>query len=232
MASRPDPHPKATIAPVNVAIYARVSTSDQTCALQLRELRSYVKARGWKLAGEYVDTGWSGAKASRPQLDRLMGDARNRKVDCICVWKLDRWGRSVANLVGSLNELHALGVRWIATTQGLDTDESSPVGRLLVHILASVAEFERALAQERIKSGLAAAAAKGVHCGRPHKVFHRDRAVELRAQGTSWRAIARELGVPQATVRRAVSSDAPTPRHSRVSKGRKIQPAKTTQKKH
>jgi len=217
---------------VRVAIYARVSTSDQNCAMQLKELRTYVKARGWKIAGEFVDTGWSGAKASRPELDRLMQDARDRKVDCVVVWKLDRWGRSVANLVASLQELSGMGVRWIATTQGLDTDESSPVGRLLVHILASVAEFERSLAQERIKSGVAAAQARGVHCGRPRKIFHRDRAVELRAEGKSWRAIARELGKPQSSIRRAVQESAPKPRHSRVPKPKIPAGAKKAQRKH
>jgi putative DNA-invertase from lambdoid prophage Rac len=217
---------------MRAAIYARVSTSDQTCSLQLRELRTYVKARGWKVAAEYVDTGWSGAKASRPELDRLMQDARERKVDVILVWKLDRWGRSVQNLVGSLQELHSLGVRWIATTQGLDTDESSPVGRLLIHMLSAIAEFERALAQERIKAGMAAAIARGVRVGRPCKVFRRDRALELRGQGWSLRAIARELRVPVMTVQRAVPPTAPSAHPPTVPKPRKSTPHKTTQKKH
>jgi putative DNA-invertase from lambdoid prophage Rac len=206
---------------IRAAIYARVSTTDQTCALQLRELRIYVKARGWKLAGEYVDTGWSGTKASRPELDRIMRDARARKTDCIVVWKLDRWGRSVANLLSSLQELKGMGVRWIATTQNLDTDETNPSGRLLLWILAAIAEFERAMIQERVKAGVAAAKARGVHCGRPRKVFQRGRALELRALGFSWRAIARELGVPPITVRRAVSAIAPKPRRLRVPKALK-----------
>jgi DNA invertase Pin-like site-specific DNA recombinase len=203
---------------MRVAIYARVSTTDQNCAMQLTELRRYARARGWQIAGEYVDAGWSGAKASRPELDRLMGDARLRNVDCILVWKLDRWGRSVSNLLASLQELAGLGVRWIAVTQNLDTDEANPVGRLLLHILASVAEFERSMIQERVRAGLAAAQARGVHCGRPRKVFHRGRAVELRAKGLSWRAISRELQVPQITIRRAVAAQASTPRQSRVPK--------------
>jgi DNA invertase Pin-like site-specific DNA recombinase len=206
---------------VNAAIYARVSTSDQTCAMQLKELRAYVKARGWKVAGEYVDTGWSGAKASRPELDRLMQDARGRKVDAILVWKLDRWGRSVANLVASLQELHALGIRWIATTQGLDTDQSSPVGRLLIHMLSAVAEFERSLAQERIRAGISAAKTRGVHCGRPRKVVDRLRVAEMRAQGVSFRAIARQLGISLAKVQRTVSLIPPRPKQAAVSKPRK-----------
>ena len=216
---------------VRAAIYARVSTADQTCALQLKELRTWVKARGWKAAGEYVDTGWSGAKTSRPELNRLMQDALERKVDVILVWKLDRWGRSVSHLITSLQELRRLGVRWMATTQGLDTDEASPVGQLLMHILSSVAEFERALAQERIKAGLAAAMARGVKVGRPCKVFRRDRALELRAEGWSLRAIARELRVPVMTVHRAVPSTAPNPHPQAVPKPRKLKPLKTGQTK-
>jgi len=203
---------------MNAAIYARVSTSDQTCAMQLKELRPYVKARGWKLAGEYVDTGWSGAKASRPELDKLMQAARKREVDVILVWKLDRWGRSVANLVASLQELHSLGVRWIAITQGLDTDKSSPVGQLLIHMLSAVAEFERSLAQERIKAGLAAAQARGVHCGRPWKVVDKLRVAEMRAEGVSFRAIARKLGISLAKVQRTVSRITADGRQAGVSK--------------
>src|SRR5512133_2027092 len=99
-----------------VAIYARVSTQDQTCTMQLGELREYVQRRGWEIAGEYVDTGWSGAKVSRPELDRLMKDARMRRFDAVVVWKLDRWGRSVANCLASIHELTTLGVRWMAVT--------------------------------------------------------------------------------------------------------------------
>jgi DNA invertase Pin-like site-specific DNA recombinase len=192
---------------MRAAIYARVSTVDQTCALQLAELRTYVQARGWDLAGEYVDTGWSGAKASRPELDRLMRDARGRKVDCILVWKLDRWGRSVSNLVSSLQELAGLGVRWIATTQNLDTDQHNPVGTLLMHMLAAVAEFERSMIQDRTMAGLAVARSKGRIGGRPAKVFDRQRARDMRNQNPpmSWRAIARELGIPQSSIRQALS---------------------------
>ena len=112
-------------------------------------------------------------------------------------------------------------VRWIATTQGLDTDESSPVGRLLIHMLSAVAEFERALAQERIKAGLVAARARGVHCGRPRKIIDRVRVMEMRAKGVSFRAIARELGFPLAKIQRTVSANPPGPRQSTVPKPRK-----------
>jgi len=187
---------------MKVAIYARVSTTDQDCAMQLSELRRYAKARGWDISGEYVDTGWSGAKASRPELDRLMKAARGRLVDCIIVWKLDRWGRSMANLVASLQELRGLGVRWIATTQNLDTDETNPVGTLILHILAAVAEFERETIQERVKAGMLAARARGVKVGRPHLVVDRSRVRSLRKRGLSHRDIAKELKIGRSTVAR------------------------------
>src|SRR5690348_13285667 len=106
---------------MKTGIYARVSTTDQNCELQLNELRDHIRRRGWENAGEYVDVGWSGAKASRPELNRLMGDARVRRFDVVCVWKLDRWGRSVADSIRSIQELTSLGLRFIAVTQNIDT---------------------------------------------------------------------------------------------------------------
>jgi DNA invertase Pin-like site-specific DNA recombinase len=170
--------------------------------MQLRELRQLCQARGWAVAGEYVDTGWSGAKASRPELDRLMWDARKRAIDTILVWKLDRWGRSVANCLESIQELRALGVRWIAPSQGLDTDQSSPTSRLMLTMMAAFAEFERELIRERVKEGLATARYHGRVGGRPRRVFAHDRAKRLRAEGFTIRAIAAKLKVGQGTIQR------------------------------
>src|ERR1035438_9748790 len=136
------------------ALYARVSTTDQTCEMQVRELREFISRRDWKCGGEYIDTGFSGAKASRPALDRLMADAAKRKFDCVAVWKIDRFGRSVLHLNQQLAALTSHGVRFIATSQSLDTDQSNPTGRLLLQILASVAEFEREMIRERTLSGI------------------------------------------------------------------------------
>ena len=130
------------------AVYARVSTTDQDCSMQVKELREYCLRRGWKIQGEYIDTGWSGAKA---QLDMLMKAARVRKFDAVVVWKLDRWGRSIAHLIASLRELASLGVRFVAATQNIDTDESNPMARLLLHIMGAFAEFEREIIRERVK---------------------------------------------------------------------------------
>jgi DNA invertase Pin-like site-specific DNA recombinase len=186
--------------PIQVAIYARVSTSDQNCESQLRELREYVARRGWHVSAEYVDTGWSGAKASRPELDRLMKDAALRRFDAVLVWKLDRFGRSVRNCLDGIESLRSHDVRFLAVSQSIDTDESNPTARLLLHILASVAEFERELMRERTAAGVRAARANGKTLGRPRRVFRRDAAVQLRDQGLSWRAIAKRLEVPVSTL--------------------------------
>jgi DNA invertase Pin-like site-specific DNA recombinase len=183
-----------------VALYARVSTTDQNCELQLADLRQYARARGWDVTGEYVDTGWSGAKANRPALGRLMADARARRLDAVLVWKLDRWGRSVADSIRGIQELVSLGVRFIAVTQNIDTDESNPMARFLLHIMAAFAELERELIRERVTAGVRAARGKGKTLGRPKRVFRRDEAIRLREQGMSWRKIAAKLNVPVTTV--------------------------------
>jgi DNA invertase Pin-like site-specific DNA recombinase len=108
--------------------------------MQVRELRDYAGRRGFEIAREFVDTGWSGAKASRPELDRLMREARLRRFDAVLVWKLDRWGRSVNHCIRSIQELLALGIRFISATQNLDTDESNPTSRFMLHIFAAVAD--------------------------------------------------------------------------------------------
>ena len=192
------------------ALYARVSTSDQNCEMQLRELREYCQRRGWSSVGEYIDTGVSGARASRPALDQLMADAAKHLFDVVLVYKLDRFGRSVLNLAQSLATLDSYGVRFIAVSQGLDTDHANPTSRLLLNILASVAAFELELIRERTVAGVRAARAKGKTIGRPRRVFRRDEAVRLRAEGHSWRSIATTLGVPVMTVRDAVASGTPT----------------------
>jgi len=182
------------------AIYARVNTTDQNCEVQLRELREYISHRGWQNSGEYQDSGFSGAKASRPALDRLMAEAAKRKFDCIVVYKIDRFGRSVLHLNQQLAALTSYGVRFIATSQSLDTDEKNPTSRLLLQILASVAEFEREMIRERTLSGIRAAQAAGKIVGRPKRVFRRDEVVRLRDhEGLSWRAIGRQIGIPAMT---------------------------------
>lgn len=186
---------------MKTAIYARVSTNDQNCEMQLRELREYVARRGWESAGEYVDSGFSGTKASRPALDKLMTAAGRREFDCVVVYKIDRFGRSVLHLSQQLAALTSFGVRFVAVSQALDTDSSNPSSRLMLTILAGVAEFEREIIRERTLSGVRAAKANGKALGRPRRVFRRDEVLRLReVEGISWRAIATRLGVPVSTV--------------------------------
>jgi DNA invertase Pin-like site-specific DNA recombinase len=207
---------------MRAAIYARVSTLDQHCEMQRKELREYCERRGWTISGEYVDTGWSGAKASRPELDRIMHDAGQHRFDCICVWKLDRFGRSVLNLSEQLARLNSWGIRFLSTTQALDTYASNPTSRLMLHILASVAEFEREMIRERVSAGLRnyreaykqkrvghdrhSHSGMNLAVGRPRKVFDRERVLELRDEGLSMRAIARRLKVSIGTVHGLVSA--------------------------
>src|SRR5215469_10517599 len=182
------------------ALYCRVSTTDQNCSLQLRELREYISRRGLQNDGEYIDTGFSGAKASRPALDRLMVDAARRKFDAVAVYKIDRAGRSVLDLSQLLASLESYGIRFVAISQGIDTDTSNPTSKLLTGILSCVAEFEWELLRERTLSGIRAAQAAGRVVGRPKRVFRRDEVQRLRDQeGLSWRAIGQKLNVPAMT---------------------------------
>jgi DNA invertase Pin-like site-specific DNA recombinase len=182
-------------------LYCRVSSSDQRCDLQLRELREYADRRGWQIVDEFVDKGISGRKASRPALDRLMSDARKRRFDAVLCWKLDRWGRSVVDSIRSIQELVSLGIRFIAVTQNIDTDESSPMSRFFLHVMSAFAEMEVSLIRERTIAGVRAGRANGKQLGRPRRIFRRDEVVRLRdEQGLSWRAIAKELKLPVMTV--------------------------------
>lgn len=187
-----------------VAIYARVSTQDQDCAMQLTELRGYVERMGWPPAVEYIEKASGKAGAKRPLLDKLMADARMKRVSTVIVWKLDRFGRSLKELVERVMELDQAGVRFVAPQQGIDTDQRSSVGRLLLHIMAAFAEFERDLIRERTKAGVDEARRAGKHCGRPKAVFDRRRVLDLHQQGLSVRQIARKTGVGRSTILRAV----------------------------
>lgn len=188
---------------MRAAIYARVSkaTGAQNPQMQLRELREYCVRRGWKLAGEYVDHGVSGAKETRPELDRMLADCRKRKLDTVVVYRYDRFARSLRQLVNALDEFRGLGVEFVSLHEAVDTSTAN--GRLVFGIFASIAEFERELIRERVRSGLAAAKARGKRLGRPRKVVDAGRIVALRAQGASWRTIARDIGLSIGTVHSA-----------------------------
>ena len=194
---------------MKVAVYARVSNADQHNAIQIRELTEHVERRGWELAGVYQDT-MSGAKVSRPGLDMLMADARQRRFDAVLVWKLDRFGRSLVHCVSGFQELSSLGIRFIATSQGLDTDESNTASKLLLHILAAVAQFEREVIRERVSAGMRNAKARGTKSGkaigRPRRIFNRDEVLRLRQDGLLLSKIARQMNVGVGTVARVLQA--------------------------
>jgi DNA invertase Pin-like site-specific DNA recombinase len=145
---------------MRAALYARVSTlNGQDPEMQLRELREYCGRRGWAIAGEYVDCGISGSKERRPQLDRLLVACRKRQVDAVVVYRYDRFARSLRQLVNALEEFRSLGIDFVSLHEGVDT--STPNGRLVFGIFATIAEFERELIRDRVRSGLASARAKG-----------------------------------------------------------------------
>ena len=148
------------------AIYARVSTVEQTAENQLQELRRYVAARSWT-ATEYVDQGVSGAKDSRPALDAMLKDGRRRRFDVLVVWRLDRLGRNLKHLITLLDDLNALGIAFVSLNEGIDA--TTPAGRLQFSILSSIAEFERARIAERVRAGMARAKAQGKCVGRKRR---------------------------------------------------------------
>jgi DNA invertase Pin-like site-specific DNA recombinase len=188
---------------MKVAIYARVSTTNhgQDAGMQTREMHQFSEARGWTLADVYVNSGISGAKDSRPELNRLMADAHKRRFDVVCVWKFDRFARSVSHLLRALETFQALGIEFVSLSEQLDT--STPTGKMVFTVLGAVAELERSLIAERVRAGLRNAKAKGKRLGRPRKVVDASKIATLRAQGRSWRTIARQLGMSARSARRA-----------------------------
>jgi DNA invertase Pin-like site-specific DNA recombinase len=182
--------------PTRCALYARVSTSDQHCENQLTELRAFCAARGWTITREYVDHGVSGVTETRPALDALLADARRRRFDVLACWRLDRLGRNLRHLVLMLEDMHALGVSFASLGEGIDA--TTPAGRLQMHMLAALSEFERGRLQERVRAGLARAKAEGRRIGRPaHGVS--PEALQ-RVHGLSVRAAAKALRVSPALV--------------------------------
>jgi DNA invertase Pin-like site-specific DNA recombinase len=188
---------------MKVALYARVSTNNgQHHEMQLGELREYAGRRGWEVAGEYVDEAVSGAQERRPALDRLWVDCRKRKVDAVVVYRYDRFARSLRHLVNALEEFRALGIEFVSLHEGVDT--STPNGRLVFGIFATIAEFERELIRSRVRSGLASAKAKGKKLGRPRVAVDATQVATLRAAGASWQTISEQLGIGVGTACRAL----------------------------
>ncbi|MCC7178259.1 MAG: recombinase family protein [Acidobacteria bacterium] len=191
---------------MKVALYARVSTAEQTADNQVFELRRYCEARGWAIAEEFVDHGVSGAKDSRPALDALMAAARRRRVDAVVVWRLDRLGRSLRHLLLTLDELTSRGVAFVSLGEGIDTGTAA--GRLQLHILGALAEFERERIRERVVLGLQRARRQGRVLGRPRQQPPTG-ATLADCSGLSVREAARVLGVSRSTAQRLLAAGRP-----------------------
>src|ERR1700752_927428 len=191
-----DSHPRKVVA----AVYARVSTVDhgQDPSMQTRELSEYCQRQGWQVFDLYVDNGVSGKKDSRPQLNRMMQDAHERRFDVVVVWRFDRFARSVSHLLRALETFGALGIQFVSLSEQVDT--STPTGKMVFTVLGAVAELERNLIVERVRAGLRHARAKGKRLGRPRKSVDAAEIKSLRAAGQSWRTIARKTGVSVGTV--------------------------------
>lgn len=194
---------------MRVAIYGRVSTAEQSTQMQLDELRAYCQRRQWEIAEEFTDTGISGSKESRPALNRLLAGARRRNFDAVLVYRYDRFARSLRQLVNALSEFDALGIHFVSLHEGVDT--STPNGRLVFGIFASIAEFERELIRGRVRSGLAAARARGKRLGRPRVIVDGSRITALRAEGLSWAKIANQLGIGEGTAYRLAQASSKNP---------------------
>ena len=196
---------------LRAALYARISTINhrQDPEVQLGELREFCQRRGFAIAQEYVDKGISGSREKRPALDKLLTDCRKRLVDAVVVYRYDRFARSLRQLVNALEEFRSLGIDFISIHEGVDT--STPNGRLVFGIFASIAEFERELIRDRVRSGLAAAKAKGKRVGRPRVAVDVRRIASLRCQGRSWAEVSRETGISKGTAQRAIADLPKTP---------------------
>ena len=198
---------------MRAALYVRVSTHvGQDPTMQLLELREYCERRRWDIGGEFIDIGVSGSKERRPQLDQLLAACRKRTFDAVVVYRYDRFARSLRQLVNALGEFEALGIQFVSLHEGVDT--STPNGRLVFGIFASIAEFERELIRDRVRSGIAAARARGKRLGRPRRHVDVSQVAALRAEGLSWRDIGRALGIGVATARAAFQERAKNPSES------------------
>lgn len=208
---------------MKAALYIRVSTGMQNSDMQERELTVYSHRAGWEVVQVYQDSA-TAISDNRPGFKQLLRDARAGRFDVVAVWKLDRFGRSLRNCIANLDELERYHVRFVATTQGIDTDRNNPASRFMMQMLAAAAEFEHSLTRERAAAGLQryrqdfdagkigkvrhSRSGRDLPLGRPRRVFDRDKVVSLRAEGMSLRQIAKQLGVGLGTVTRAIAEAA------------------------
>jgi len=183
-----------------IAIYARVSTQDQSTESQLLDLRQYATSRGWCVFKEYTDNGVSGSTDNRPALNELMDDAKKRKFGVVLVWRFDRFARSTKHLILALEEFRNLGVDFVSYQENIDT--SSPLGSAIFTIISAVAQLERDIIAERVKAGLRRAKENGKKLGRPRAEVSKGEIYRLHSHGLSLRQIATQLNISKSTVAR------------------------------
>lgn len=190
-----------------VALYCRVSTADQSVAMQEADLKAFCTQRGFSVYRVYSDTGISGTKERRPELDALMADARKRKFDAVLVWRFDRFARSTKHLVTSLEEFQHMGIAFLSFHENIDT--TSSLGKAMFTIISAIAELERNIIVERIKGGLRRAKAMGKKIGRPGLQMDNERIMNLKTQGLSIRAIAKQVGASPSYIHKCLQPHMP-----------------------
>lgn len=186
-------------------LYARVSTGEQNEGMQVREMRELAERRGCDIE-VFIDAGFSGAKTQRPELDRMMQLVRRGKCDVVMVYRFDRFARSTQHLVNALEEFRTLGVQFISVHEAIDT--TTPMGRFAFTVFAGIAEFERELIRERVRSGMAHAKANGQHVGRPALGLDAQVIASLRAQKLTWQQISERMGAGESTCRKFMKRQA------------------------
>jgi DNA invertase Pin-like site-specific DNA recombinase len=190
-------------------LYCRVSTVDQHPETQLSELRQFAANKGFQVVGEYIDHGYCGARARRPELDRMMDDARRHKFDVMLVWSCDRLARSTKHLLQTIDELNGMGVQFLSQREAIDTE--GPLGRAILVIVSAIAELERSLIIERVRAGMRRARIEGRQIGRARLDVNREQVIQDRCSGMSLTQVAKKHGISRASVCRLMKKASTSP---------------------
>ena len=191
------------------ALYCRVSTVDQHPETQLSELRQFAANKGFQVVGEYIDHGYCGVRARRPELDRMMDDARRHRFDVLLVWSCDRLARSTKHLLQTIDELNGMGVQFLSQREAIDTE--GPLGRAILVIVSAMAELERCIIIERVRAGMRRARLEGRQIGRARLDVNRDQVIRDRRSGMSLTQVAKKHGISRASVCRLVKESSASP---------------------
>lgn len=191
------------------ALYCRVSTVDQHPETQLGELRQFAANKGFQVVGEYIDHGYCGVRARRPELDRMMDDARRHRFDVLLVWSCDRLARSTKHLLQTIDELNGMGVQFLSQREAIDTE--GPLGRAILVIVSAMAELERCIIIERVRAGMRRARLEGRQIGRARLDVNREQVIRDRRSGMSLTQVAKKHGISRASVCRLVKESSASP---------------------